>query len=128
MPVWMRASVDVAVTEDINFERSFFDDTWSVLDGASFAHGDGKSVDAPTGQTTTVDLQSIGTGGLLFVRSNRQVKVLLSNGADVDQAITVGPAPDQEGVMLLFGQWDTLKIQNNSGADARVLVGFAGNP
>lgn len=128
MPSHFRLSLDVDIADDTDFQRSFFELQQSVLDGTTFALGDGKPVDIDHGDTEVINLQQIATGGLLVVHSTRQVTMKLTNGADLDQKVTIGPASDKEGLLVMIGVWTGLKIENQSGQTARVLVGFAGNP
>ena len=127
MALTVAATVQALIAQDPEFLKVLFEEDFPWVDATQFEHGGGRRIKVASAATDTVSLEGITAAGYLFVKSDRQVIVQLTNAQGVDQKVVLGNAADDEGFLLLVGAYTVVKIENQSGADAAVVVAYAGN-
>lgn len=126
MAISFSGSAQIKIALDTDFTKLLFSESFSLIDSATWDEGGSKHFDVADSATETVDLDGIATGGFLWVKSDRQVDLLVTSAAGTDQAIRLGNSATDEGFAMFKGPFTAIKITNNSGASANVTIGMIG--
>jgi hypothetical protein len=119
-------SVSVRLARDVDFTKEVFRDDYNGVFASLVSRYVTTNQSVANNTTEVVPLADVITGQALYVKTNRQIKILLSyNGTD-EQEIVVGKDAATGGVALLTCLFDALEIQNESGQAAEVFVFLGG--
>lgn len=112
------------------YERA--DDTNESTD--AYAKGNSKRYDVGPSTTTSIDLDGLTNVGLVYVESDKEVKLIINGVSALElpitpQASTVTGAAALPGrIFLMTSGVTSLSVKNASGTDtAKVRVAFAGS-